>query len=105
MVLDFYGREWTTEKLIVMPHGFELIYAKSINKVFNLPNKALLRDKIITTPWTVNASGERTLASQWLKPEAKFWIHWVKNRFSPTTHDSSIFQERLMIYYSFHKAI
>lgn len=48
MVLDFYEGEWTfQEGPVVISHGFASINAKSINEIFNFPNKALLGDKII----------------------------------------------------------
>lgn len=121
---DFYKGKWTFEEgPVVMLHGFAPINTKSINEISNLPNGALPGDWVIVAPtkeelkdalkvlcedgaeWNVSTSGARTLAPDWLIPEAKFWVHWVKNRFSLTTHDNSISWERIRIIYYLHKAI
>lgn len=51
LVLDFYKGEWTLDDdPVVISHGFVPIDPKFINEVFNLPDKALSGDKIISSP-------------------------------------------------------
>lgn len=124
MVLDFYEGEKTTDKgLVLMPHEFCRLTQSQSMKSSTSPMRhyketrlsrhlqkttakiALSELCIEGAKWNVSASGARTLALHWLKIEEKFCIHWVKNRFSPTMHDSSISRERIMIVYCLHKAI
>lgn len=81
-----------------------------MNFIISAPTKAELNDAfaVLCKPsasWSASPHGIYTLIPYQLISKGKFLIHWMKNRFSPTTHYYIVSCERIMIAYFLHKAI
>lgn len=50
--------------------------------------------------WDISRRGVRTLPSRHLTPEASVWLYFVKSRLMPTTHDSSVSADRMLLLYA-----
>ena len=90
--------------------------SRVINAFYNLPTEitceyAKLRDKLTPKTWTTIFTTLTIEGASWVNEEgrvvnmidlksiAKVWVKFLKSRFIPTTHTTTVSQERLVLLY------
>lgn len=57
------------------------------------------------TEWKTSIYGKRHLMACELKEEPAVWMHFIRNRVMPTTNDTTVSQERVLLLYSMYKGL
>jgi len=67
-----------------------------VEKLNNLPTDFCVED----TKWTISKNDCYTINRVTLKPQFRVWYHFLKNHFIPSTHNSTISKDCLLLLHS-----
>ena len=116
---EFYANIADDDSYEVMVRGRAVSYHRdAINELFGIDVEDLSDyDHLILAPaaedfdkalqyvatpdsqWCISSGGVRTLMHTALLPEAGIWLNFLKCRLMPTTHDTTVSQERVLLLY------